>query len=98
MPSKTSARRAQPHLKGNSACTESCPHLSESAIAAAWNADTQHGTHGSRGYLTEEHPKAAIRDAAATTSRCVGSEKVASRSGARPAIYVNLRFLQMTGG
>ena len=30
--------------------------------------------------------KAEIRNAAATTSRCVGSEKVASRSGDRPAI------------
>jgi hypothetical protein len=30
--------------------------------------------------------KAEIRNAAATTSRCVGSDKVASRSGDRPAI------------
>jgi hypothetical protein len=44
------------------------------AIAAAWNADTRHGTHGSR-VAMGEHPQAAIRDAAATISRCVGSEK-----------------------
>jgi hypothetical protein len=31
-------------------------------------------------------PKAEIRNAAATTSRCVGSDKVASRSCDRPAI------------
>jgi hypothetical protein len=55
-------------------------------IAAAWNADTQQGTHGSRGLIQSGGTKAEIRNAAATTSRCVGSEKVASRSGDRPAI------------
>ena len=51
-------------------------------LAAAWNADTQHRTHGSRerGVAQSGNPKAA-----AITSRCVGSENMASRSGARPA-------------
>ena len=46
------------------------------------------------GNVGEGHPKAEIRRAAATTSRCVGSEKVASRSGDRPAIslWLMIRF------
>ena len=37
--------------------------------------------------LGEGRLRADIRDAAATTSRCVGSDKVASRSGDRPAMH-----------
>jgi hypothetical protein len=38
------------------------------------------------GALSIGVPKAEIRNAAATTSRCVGSDKVARRSCDRPAI------------
>jgi hypothetical protein len=41
---------------------------------------------GAGGSFSWGAPKAEIRNAAATTSRCVGSDKVARRSCDRPAI------------
>jgi len=59
-------------------------------LASAWKADTQHSTHGSRSGKPESgHPSAA-----ATTSRCVGSNNVASRSGDRPARAIRFVALE----